>query len=237
MQLRAAHPYASRRSAVLADNMVATSQPLAAQAGLSMIARGGNAADAAVATAIMLTLVEPSGNGVGSDAFAILWDSKELHGLNASGRSPKGWTPERFAGLDTMPFHGWESVTVPGAVSAWVEISARFGKLPFADLFEPAIRYAEEGFPVTPIIAQLWARGRRLLGDQPGFAETFMPTGRAPLAGELFRNPALARTFRRIAETKGRAFYEGDLAEAIVAHSKAHGGAMSLEDLASHKPD
>ena len=237
MQLRAAHPYASRRSTVLANNMVATSQPLAAQAGLSMIARGGNAADAAIATAITLTLVEPSGNGVGSDAFAILWDGNELHGLNASGRAPKGWTPERFAGLDTMPFHGWDAVTVPGAVSAWVEISERFGKLPFADLFEPAIRYAEEGFPVTPIIAQLWARGGRLLGDQPGFAETFMPNGRAPFAGERFRNPALARTFRRIAETKGRAFYEGDLAEAMVAHSKAHGGALALDDLASHRPD
>ncbi|MGA1181351.1 MAG: gamma-glutamyltransferase, partial [Marivivens sp.] len=111
MQLRAAHPYASRRSTVLANNMVATSQPLAAQAGLSMIARGGNAADAAIATAITLTLVEPSGNGVGSDAFAILWDGKELHGLNASGRAPMGWTPERFAGLDTMPFHGWDAVT------------------------------------------------------------------------------------------------------------------------------
>jgi gamma-glutamyltranspeptidase/glutathione hydrolase len=237
MQLRAAHPYASRRSAVLADNMVATSQPLAAQAGLSMIARGGNAADAAIATAIMLTLVEPSGNGVGSDAFAIIWDGKELHGLNASGRAPMGWKPERFAGLDAMPARGWESVTVPGAVSAWVEISERFGKLPFADLFEPAIRYAEEGFSVTPIIAQLWARGGRLLGDQSGFAEAFLPTGRAPLAGERFRNPALARTFRRIAETKGRAFYKGDLAEAIVAHSKAHGGAMTLDDLASHKAD
>jgi gamma-glutamyltranspeptidase/glutathione hydrolase len=237
MQLRAAHPYASRRSAVLAGNMVATSQPLAAQAGLSMIARGGNAADAAIATAIMLTLVEPSGNGVGSDAFAIIWDGTELHGLNASGRAPMGWTPERFAGLDAMPARGWESVTVPGAVSAWVEISERFGDLPFADLFEPAIRYAEEGFSVTPIIAQLWARGGRFLGDQPGFAETFLLEGRAPLAGERFRNPALARTFRRIAETRGRAFYEGDLAEAIVAHSKAHGGAMTLEDLASHKPD
>ncbi len=122
MQLRAAHPYASRRSAVLAGNMVATSQQLAAQAGLSMIARGGNAADAAIATAIMLTLVEPSGNGVGSDAFAIIWDGTELHGLNASGRAPMGWTPERFAGLDAMPARGWESVTVPGAVSAWVEI-------------------------------------------------------------------------------------------------------------------
>ena len=123
--------------------MVVTSQPLAAQAGLSMLAKGGNAVDAAIATAIALTVVEPTGNGVGSDAFAILWDGKELHGLNASGRSPTDWSPERFAGLDEMPMHGWESVTVPGAVSAWVSISERFGKLPFEALFEPAISYAQ----------------------------------------------------------------------------------------------
>ena len=148
MEIRADHAYPSRRSAVMADNVVSASQPLAAQAGLAMLAQGGNAVDAAIATAITLTLVEPTGNGVGSDAFAIIWDGKELHGLNASGRSPAGWTPERFAGLDAMPFRGWESVTVPGAVSAWVALSERFGALPFADLFAPAIRYAEEGFTV-----------------------------------------------------------------------------------------
>ena len=119
MQLTPRHHYPSRRSAVLADNMVSTSQPLAAQAGLSMLARGGNAADAAVATAITLTLVEPSGNGVGSDAFAILWDGTALHGLNASGRAPNGWTPDRFAGLEEMPKYGWDSVTVPGASVLW----------------------------------------------------------------------------------------------------------------------
>ncbi len=237
MLIRPSHHYPSRRSPVLAENVVATSQPLAAQAGLSMLARGGNAADAAIATAITLTLVEPSGNGVGSDAFAIIWDGKELHGLNASGRSPAGWTPERFAGHDVVPFHGWESVTVPGAVSAWVEISEKFGKLPFARLFEPAIGYAERGFLVSPKIAQLWARAADMLGEQPGFAETFLPQGRAPKAGERFFNAGLAETLRKIADTKGRAFYEGELAEAIAAFSDKHDGAMTVEDLAAHKAD
>ncbi len=237
MRLRSSHHYASRRSAVLADNIVATSQPLAAQAGLSMLARGGNAADAAVATAITLTLVEPTGNGVGSDAFAIIWDGKDLHGLNASGRSPAAWTPDRFAGLDEMPQHGWDSVTVPGAVSAWVEVSERFGKLPFEALFEPAIGYATRGFPVSPKIAGLWKRGGGILGQQPGFSEMFLPGGRAPAAGERFFNHDLARSLQAIAETKGRAFYEGTLAEAMVAFSDAHGGAMTLDDLAAHRAD
>ncbi|MEM7523254.1 MAG: gamma-glutamyltransferase, partial [Pseudomonadota bacterium] len=186
MEIRAAHHYPSRRSAVLADNIVSASQPLAAQAGLSMLARGGTAADAAIAAAVTLTLVEPTGNGVGSDAFAILWDGEALHGLNASGRSPAGWTPERFEGRDAMPFRGWESVTTPGAVSAWAALSERFGKLPFADLFAPAIGYAEEGFIVSPKIAELWRRAAETLGDQPGFAEAFLPNGAAPKAGERF---------------------------------------------------
>lgn len=237
MKLRSAHPYPSRRSAILADNMVATSQPLAAQAGLSMLARGGNAADAALATAITLTLVEPTGNGVGSDAFAIIWDGAELHGLNASGRAPASWTEERFAKYDAMPMHGWDSVTVPGAVSAWVAMSERFGALPFETLFEPAIGYAERGFPVSPKIAQGWARGGEMLADQPGFAELFLPGGSPPAVGERFKSPGLATSLRLIAETKGRAFYEGALAEAIVAFSDQHGGAMTLEDLAAHRAD
>lgn len=237
MHLSASHHYPSRRSAVLANNMVSTSQPLAAQAGLSMIARGGNAADAALATAITLTVVEPTGNGVGSDAFAILWDGKQLHGLNASGRAPAAWSLDKFAEHDEMPMHGWDSVTVPGAVSAWVEISQRFGSLPFETLFEPAIGYAERGFPVSPKIAQLWSRGGEKLKDQPGFAETFLPGGKAPVAGERFVNPALARSLRLIAETKGKAFYEGELAEAMIAFSNAHGGVMTSNDLAAHRAD
>ena len=166
MDLEANHHYPSRRSAVAADNIVSTSHPLAAQAGLSMLARGGNAVDAALAAAITLTVVEPTGNGIGSDAFAIVWDGSELHGLNASGRSAAGWRAERFAGQDTMPFRGWETVTVPGAVSSWVALSDRFGKLAFETLFEPAIGYASDGFPVSPIIATLWQRAEELVAGK-----------------------------------------------------------------------
>ena len=227
--------------------MVVTSQPLAAQAGLAMLAQGGNAVDAALATAIALTVLEPTGNGLGSDAFAILWDGQELHGLNASGAAPAAWNAQRFAGRVEMPFRGWESVTVPGAVSAWVALSKRFGALPFADLFVPAIRYAEDGFAVSPVIAalatllrrgaELWARAAEQLGDQPGFAETFLPDGRAPRAGERFRAPGHARTLRAIAQTHGRDFYEGEIAEAIAAFAKKHDAALSLADMASHRPE
>lgn len=237
MDIRATHHYPSRRSAVLANNIVSTSQPLAAQAGLTMLARGGNAVDAAIATAITLTLVEPTGNGLGSDAFAIVWDGTELHGLNASGRSPAGWTPDRFAGMATMPFRGWESVTVPGAVSAWVALSERFGKLPFVDLFAPAIGYAETGFVVTPKIAELWRRAAETLADQPGFSEAFLPDGRPPRAGEKFVSKPMANTLRQIAETKGKAFYEGDIAQAICAFAAAHGAALTPADMAAHKAD
>ena len=230
-------PYHSQRMPVLARNVVATSQPLAAQAGLSMLMKGGNAVDAALATAITLTVVEPTGNGIGSDAFAILWDGGKLHGLNASGRSPTAWTAERFNGRATMPATGWDSVTVPGAVSAWVALSERFGKLPFADLFEPAIRYASDGFMVSPVIARLWARQAPSLEKVPGFAEHLMVSGRAPAAGERFRAPAHARALKRIAETKGQAFYTGDLAQSMAAHARKHGGALTVADLAEHKAD
>jgi gamma-glutamyltranspeptidase/glutathione hydrolase len=156
-------PYASARSPVMGKNMVACSQPLAAQAGLDMLRRGGNAVDAAIAAAMVLTVVEPTGCGIGSDAFAIVWDGQQLQGLNASGRSPKAWTPEHFAGQTEMPQRGWGAVTVPGAVSAWVALSDRYGKLPFATLAEPAIGYARDGYQVTPIIAELWRRGAGLM--------------------------------------------------------------------------
>src|SRR5262244_1940538 len=230
-------PYPSQRMPILARNAVATSQPLAAQAGLSMLYKGGNAVDAALATAITLTVVEPTSNGIGSDAFAILWDGSTLHGLNASGRSPEGWTLDRFKGKTTMPTKGWDAVTVPGAVSAWVALSERFGKLPFADLFEPAIRYASDGFMVSPVIARLWARQAPSLEKVPGFAEHLMVSGRAPAAGERFTAPAHARALKRIAETKGQAFYTGDLAEGMAAHARKHGGALTVADLAQHKAD
>src|SRR5262245_26864375 len=230
-------PYPSQRMPVLARNIVATSQPLAAQAGLSMMHKGGNAVDAILATAITLTVVEPTSNGIGSDAFCILWDGKKLHGLNASGRSPTGWNLERFKGKTAMPTRGWDAVTVPGAVSAWAELSGRFGKLPFADLFEPAIRYASDGYMVSPTISRLWAKQVPDLKDVPGFAEHFMPRGRAPGAGEKFTAPAHARTLKRIAETRGEAFYKGDLAEKMAAHARQHGGVMTAGDLAAHRSD
>ena len=230
-------PYASQRSAVLGRNVVATSQPLAAQAGLAMLQAGGNAVDAAIAAAMALTVVEPSGCGIGSDGFAICWDGRQLHGLNASGRSPAAWTPEYFARLGGIPEKGWNAVTVPGAVSAWVALSKRLGRLPFARLAQPAIDYARHGFPVSPTIARLWELGAAKLGDQPGFAECFLPAGRPLRAGEIFRSEAHARTLELIAATEGEAFYRGELAEKMAAHAQAHGGAMTVEDLAAHQAD
>jgi gamma-glutamyltranspeptidase / glutathione hydrolase len=230
-------PYRSQRMPVLASNVVATSQPLAAQAGLRMLQKGGSAVDAALAAAITLTVVEPTGNGIGSDAFAILWDGQRLHGLNASGRSPKKLSPERFKGLDEVPLRGWDAVTVPGAVSAWVTLSERFGKLPFEALFEPAIGYARNGFLVSPVIARLWERSSRIFADFPEFAEAFLPNGRPPKAGELFRFEDQARTLEAIASTRGKAFYCGELAEKIAAYAHASSALLSEEDLAEHSSD
>jgi gamma-glutamyltranspeptidase/glutathione hydrolase len=230
-------PYPSQRMPVLAANVVATSQPLAAQAGLRMLLRGGNAVDAIVATAITLTVVEPVMNGIGSDAFALVWAEQSLHGLNASGRSPAAWTPERFAAQQSMPVVGWDTVTVPGAVSAWVALSQRFGRLPFADLFTPAIEYARAGFLVSPTVARQWADQIERFATQPGFADAFMPGGRAPRPGELFRFPDQAATLEEIARTAGDSFYRGALAEKIASASRDQGGAMTAEDLAAHRPD
>ena len=230
-------PYRSRRAPVLAHNVVATSQPLAANAGLEMLRQGGNAVDAALATAIALTVVEPCSNGVGSDAFAIVWDGAELSGLNASGRAPAAWTPERFAGRDAMPRQGWDSVTVPGAVSAWVALSRRFGRMPFADLFEPAIRYARRGFHVGHVSAGLWARAADIYAGHADFQIHFLPGGRAPRAGELFVNADLADTLEQIAQSDGEAFYRGALAERIDAAAQAQGGALRTSDLAAHEAE
>ncbi len=230
-------PYRSQRMPILARNVVATSQPLAAQAGLDALRRGGNAVDAALATAIALTVVEPTSNGIGSDAFAIVWDGAQIHGLNASGRAPRALTPERFAGLEQMPEIGWDPVTIPGAVSAWMALSTRFGRLPFGDLFEAAIHYARDGFLVSPITAMAWARAPERYAAYPSFAATFAPNGRAPYPGEMFRCPDQARTLELIAATKGEAFYRGALAEQIVAHAKATGGLMTMDDLATHAPE
>ena len=234
--------YPSQRLPVFGRNLVSTSHPLGAQAGLRMLLKGGNAVDAAIAAAAAMTVVEPVSNGLGSDAFCILWDGQTLHGLNASGRAPHAWTPgyfrSRYADSDRAPpVRGWDSVTAPGAVSGWVALSERFGRLPFADLFEPAIELAERGHAVTPVVRQKWAAAVPLLAAQPGFAEAFMPHGRAPEVGEWFCFPAAARSLRRIAETRGEAFYRGDLAEAMAHHAGEHGGAMTVADLAAHQAD
>jgi len=230
-------PYPSRRMPLLARNVVATSQPLAAQAGLRMLLRGGNAVDAAVATAIALTVVEPTMNGIGGDAFAIVWDGERLHGLNASGRSPGAWTRERFAGLAAMPKKGWDCVTVPGQVAGWAALSKRFGKLPFADLFAPAIAYARDGFVVSPTVARQWGEDAQTYGDMRDFAATFLPAGRAPRVGDTFALPEQARTLELIALSGGEAFYRGDLARRIYVHAQEQGGAMTMEDLAAAKAD
>ncbi|WP_202411768.1 gamma-glutamyltransferase family protein [Paracandidimonas lactea] len=223
-------PNASRMP-VLAANAVSTSQPLAAQAGLRMLLAGGNAVDAALATAIALTVVEPTMNGIGGDAFALIWHDGELHGLNASGPAPRAWTPDYFAARGSIPELGWDTVTVPGQVAGWAELSKRFGKLPFANLFEPAIAYARDGFAVSPVIARQWALQAPRLQDMPGYAQAFLLQGAPPAAGSVWRFPEQADTLARIAQSKGRDFYEGDLAEKIAGFAAATGGAITQADL------
>ncbi len=230
-------PYPSNRSPVFAQNVVASSQPLAVEAGISALRQGGNAVDAAIATAITLTVVEPNNNGIGSDAFALIHDGKQLHGLNASGRSPAGLTPDHFKGLDKIPVWGWDAVTVPGAVSAWVAMSERFGKLPFADLFTDAIRYARDGYQVGPKSGVFWKHAVERYKKFDSFQTTFAANGRAPEIGELTRLPDHARTLEKIAATKGDSFYRGELAEAIAADAAEHNATMMLEDLENHTCD
>lgn len=230
-------PYTSQRMPVLADNVVSTSQPLASAAGLQMFIRGGNAVDAALATAIALTVVEPCMNGIGGDAFALIWDGSKIQGMNASGRAPAAWTPERFAHLDSMPFRGWDSATVPGTVSGWRTLWERFGSLPFEDLFEPAIRLARDGYLVSPTVHRQWQPQISELSGQPGFTGAFAPNGRAPLTGERFICPGQARTLEKIAHSGGDDFYHGELAAAIALHAKNTGGLMTQADLAMHQAD
>ena len=236
--------YPSTRSPIFGRNIVSTSHPLAAQAGLRILLKGGNAVDAAIATAAALTIVEPCSNGLGSDAFCILWDGHRLHGLNASGRAPAAWTPRYFRsrhGTDARhpPARGWDAVTVPGAVAGWVELSDRFGRLPFADLLDPAIEIAERGYAVTAVVQQKWAAAARLqeLVSQPGFERCFLPYGRAPQVAELFRMPAAADALRSIADTRGQSFYAGEIADCIARHAKAEGGALTRQDLANFRPE
>ena len=230
-------PYPSRRQPICAANVVATSQPLATQAGIAMLIRGGSAMDAALATAITLTVVEPCSNGIGSDLFAIVWDGERLAGLNASGRAPAGWNRARFAGHEQMPQRGFDTVTIPGAVSGWVALSQRYGKLAFGDLFEPAIRYARDGYPVSPVVADKWRLAVPLMPQGLGWQDHFLIDGRAPKPGERFRSPAMANTLAAIARTDGEAFYRGALADAICAHAAACGSVHVRSDFERHTSD
>jgi gamma-glutamyltranspeptidase / glutathione hydrolase len=233
--------YLSVRSPVFARNVVSTSHPLAAQAGVALLRRGGNAVDAAIGAAAAMTILEPCSNGLGSDAFCILWDGQQLHGLNASGSAPAAWTldyfREKYGDARQPPMRGWDSVTVPGAVAAWVQLSRRFGKLAFGDLLAPAIEIAERGYSIPLMVQEKWAAAIPDLRDFPGFAEVFMPGGRAPRVGERFVFPSAARALRSIAETHGAAFYGGEIAAAAAAHAAKHGGAMRVSDFESFSPE
>ncbi|AZQ09352.1 gamma-glutamyltransferase [Shewanella khirikhana] len=233
--------FASRSEVYATGGMAATSQPLATQVALDVLKGGGNAVDAAIAANAMLGLVEPTGAGVGGDLFAIVWSArdKKLYGLNASGRSPKSLTLEMLQakGLEFLPPYGPLPVSVPGAVDGWFELHDRFGHMPMKQLLAPSIRYAEQGFPVSELIAYYLAGSARKLGQFPGFKETYMPGGKMPAVGEIMKNPALANTYRKIAEGGRDAFYKGDIARSIDTYIKANGGYLSYDDLASHSSE
>jgi gamma-glutamyltranspeptidase/glutathione hydrolase len=228
------------RSAVYAPRaMAATSQPLATSAALELLRRGGSAVDAAIGANAVLCLVEPTGAGIGGDLFALCWDEQQrrLHGFNGSGRSPRDLRREMFIerGLERIPARGPLCVSTPGCVDGWFELHARFGRLPMAEVLAPAIAYARDGFPLSPVIAWEWSLNARTLGGYSSFSEQFLPGGRAPRAGETFENPNLARTLERLVEGGRDAFYKGEIAERIERHMEAEGGFLSVDDLADHR--
>ena len=228
--------FASRSEVIGQNGMVATSHPLATQIGLDILKQGGTAVDAAIAANIALGLMEPTGNGIGGDLFAIIWDaqSNKLHGLNASGPAPMNLSIDYFEqqGLKKIPAYGPLPVTVPGAVDGWVKLHEKFGKLKFKSLFEPTIEYAEKGFPITETIAYYLDKSQKRFENYPNFSEVWIKNGRMPQKGEIFKNPQLANTLRIIAE-KGRAgFYEGEIAQTMANFVQAQGGFLTYDDLA-----
>lgn len=236
------NPHATKKHAAFArKGMVATSQPLASQAGIEVMQKGGNAIDAAIATAAALTVVEPTSNGIGGDAFALVWTKGELYGLNASGPAPGNMTIEAFKerGLDQIPVYGVEPITVPGVPAAWAALSKRFGKISLLEALQPAIRYAEEGYPLTPILGKYWKiayKKFKNVGDSAAFDawfETFAPDGRAPEIGEMWKSQGHADTLRSIGETNAASFYTGELADKIDTYIQQHGGFLTKEDLAN----
>ncbi len=238
----ASKPFATRAEVMAQHGMVATSQPLAAQIGLDVLKAGGNAIDAAIATNAALGLMEPTGSGIGGDLFAIVWSAKDqkLYGLNASGRSPLGLSYDQLKaeldelGVETIPSRGMLPISVPGAVDGWYELHEKFGRMPMADILAPSIDYAEKGFPLTELIAYYW-KFAYLYEDVPGAAyETWMPGGVAPKKGEIFKNPDLANTYRRIAAGGREVFYRGEIADEIDAFMRTHGGYLRKADLEAH---
>ena len=232
-------PFATRSEVMAPHAMAATSHPLATQIALEVMRAGGSAVDAAIAANAALGLMEPTGNGMGGDLFAMVWDprTKKLHGYNGSGRSPRTLTLEHFRrqGLDHIPPHGPLPVTVPGCVDGWFALHGRFGRLPMKQVLAPAIRYAREGHPVAETIAHYWARSVPVLSKYPGFKETFTIDGRAPAHGELWKNPALARTLDQLVKKGRDAFYKGEIARTIATYLNAQGGFLTADDLAAHR--
>jgi gamma-glutamyltranspeptidase / glutathione hydrolase len=237
----AALPVPGRSVVMTRYGMVSTSQPLAAMAGVQVLRAGGHAADAAIAASAAMALMEPTGTGLGGDLFALVHDASagSLHGLDAAGWAPAGMTAERLRarGQDVMPATGVHSVTVPGMVAGWVALAERYGRVPLRDVLAAAIRYADEGFPVAPVTARLWRESRSFLAADPGAAITFLVAGDTPAAGQIFRNPGLARTLRRIAADGAAGFYEGPVADAIVAICRERGGAMVHGDLGEYRAE
>ena len=231
-------PHASRSEVIAPNGMAATSHPLATQIALDILKAGGTAVDAAIAANAALGLMEPTGCGIGGDLFAIVWDAEkgELTGLNASGRAPALMTIEYFEenGIDEVPVFGPLPVSVPGAVDGWFELHERYGRLSMSELLAPSVDYARNGFPVSEVIAYYFVRNAERMSEYPGFRETYMPNGRTPAKGELFRNPRLAATYEMIAEGGRDAFYKGEIARRIDAYMTEHGGLLRYEDLAAH---
>lgn len=234
-------PFATRSVTLARHGMVAAAQPLAVQVGIDVLKRGGSAVDAAIAVNAALALMEPVSCGLGGDLFALVWDPKtsSLYGLDGSGRAPHALSIDQVpAEKDgTIPLYSPYAWTVPGCVDGWFTLHARFGRLPMAELLRPTITYAREGFPVTQVIAGAWLRAARTFAGKPGFKEVFLPNGHPPREGDLFTNPALARTLETLAREGRDAFYTGPIAAAIIAYSRAQGGFFAPQDLASHHSD
>ena len=230
--------FATRSEVIARNGMAATSQPLATQAALDILKKGGNAIDAAIAANAVLGVVEPTGSGIGGDLFAIIWSAEKgkLYGLNASGRSPRSLKLDYFQdnGYEFIPSYGPLPVSVPGCVDGWFEMHDMFGRLPMKDLLQPAITYAREGFPVTEVIAYYLEKGTALLKDFPNIKEVYMPKGKAPAKGEIFKNPLLANTLDKIAKGGRNEFYRGSIARDIDAFMKKQGGFLTYDDLSRH---